>query len=257
MTISLPVLAFLFFAVAGLYAAVGFGGGSTYIALLALSGMDYRLIPLIALTCNIIVVSGGTLRFQLRKLIDWSRIWPLLLLSVPAAWLGGSLAIDRNLFLLLLGVSLAMASLLLFAESWLQNTRLTSAGDLARKAWFLPLTGAAIGLLSGMVGIGGGIFLAPILLLANWADSRRVAAIASVFILVNSVSGLTGQLSKSGWGQGGQDILSYWPLFVAVLLGGQIGSHLASKALPETWIKRMTAVLVLYVALRIFWQQAS
>lgn len=255
MSISLSGLAFLFFAAAGLYAAVGFGGGSTYIALLALSGMDYTLIPLIALTCNIIVVSGGTLRFQLRKLVDWPRIWPLLLLSVPAAWLGGLLAIDRELFLLLLGGSLAMAGLLLLMESWLRSTTLPSMRNMSQRTWFLPVTGAAIGFLSGMVGIGGGIFLAPILLLSNWADSRRVAATASLFILVNSISGLTGQLAKSDWGQGGLDIMSYWPLFVAVFLGGQIGSHLASKSLPEIWIKRLTAVLVLYVALRIFWQQ--
>ncbi|MEM8918819.1 MAG: sulfite exporter TauE/SafE family protein [Pseudomonadota bacterium] len=257
MTISLSGLAFLFFIAAALYAAVGFGGGSTYIALLALSGVDYRLIPVIALTCNIIVVTGGTLRFQLRNLINWTRVWPLLALSVPAAWIGGLIAIDRDLFLLLLGGSLILAGLLLLAETWLRTARSKAVYRLTQRFWFLPFIGAAIGFLSGIVGIGGGIFLAPILLLANWADSRRVAATASVFILVNSISGLTGQLAKSGWGQGGWDLLSYWPLFAAVLLGGQIGSHLASRALPEIWIKRLTAVLVLYVALRIFWQQAG
>lgn len=257
MTISLSGLAILFFAAAAVYAAVGFGGGSTYIALLALSGLDYRLIPLIALTCNIIVVTGGTLRFHLRKLIDWPRIWPLLLLSVPAAWLGGMISIDRYLFLLLLGGSLAVAGIMLLAEPWLKSGRLSAMKTWTQNMSFLPLIGAAIGFLSGMVGIGGGIFLAPILLLSGWANSRRVAATASIFILVNSASGLAGQLAKTGLERGGLEIVSYWPLFVAVLAGGQIGSHLASRILPELWIKRLTAVLVLYVALRIFWQQTA
>ena len=102
-----------------------------------------------------------------------------------------------------------------------------------------------------MVGIGGGIFLAPILLLTRWSDSRRIAATASVFILVNSIAGLGGQLAKSGLNSGGEAVLAYWPLFVGVLLGGQIGSILASRALPEIWIRRLTALLILYVALRI------
>ncbi|MBQ0773020.1 MAG: sulfite exporter TauE/SafE family protein, partial [Sphingomonadales bacterium] len=133
------------------------------------------------------------------------------------------------------------------------------AGDSVRNGqWtghrlFAPAIGTGIGFLSGMVGIGGGIFLAPILLLTRWSDSRRIAATASVFILVNSIAGLSGQLMKSGLSSGGEAILAYWPLFVGVLLGGQIGSILASKALPEIWIRRLTALLILYVAARILW----
>ncbi len=250
-------LALLFLLTAALYASVGFGGGSTYIALLALADVDYRMLPVIALLCNIIVVMGGTLRFQVRELIDWQRIWPILLLSVPAAWAGGRLAIDRDSFLILLGLSLAVAGVLLFAEPLFRNRHVESHSAGSRAIWFAPTVGGAIGFLSGMVGIGGGIFLAPLLFLINWADSRRIAATASVFILVNSASGLIGQLMKSQWEQGGAAILSYWPLFVAVLVGGQIGSFLASKALPERWIQRLTALLVLYVAIRILWQQFS
>ena len=111
--------------------------------------------------------------------------------------------------------------------------------------------GTGIGFVSGMVGIGGGIFLAPVLLLTNWADSRRIAATASLFILVNSAAGLAGQLMKSGLEQGAAALTFYWPLFLAVLVGGQIGSVMATKALPEVWIRRLTALLILYVALRI------
>jgi len=255
MALGTAGLALLFLLTAALYASVGFGGGSTYIALLALADVDYRMLPVIALLCNIIVVMGGALRFQVRELIDWQRIWPILLLSVPAAWAGGRLAIDRDSFLILLGFSLAVAGALLLAEPFFRNRHIESHSAQSRAIWFAPAVGGGIGFLSGMVGIGGGIFLAPLLFLINWADSRRIAATASVFILVNSASGLIGQLMKSQWEQGSAAILSYWPLFVAVLVGGQIGSFLASKALPERWIQRLTALLVLYVAIRILWQQ--
>ena len=254
MDFSILGLALLFALTAALYASVGFGGGSTYIALLALAALDYQALPVIALLCNIIVVTGGTLRFQWRGLIDWPKIWPILLLSVPAAWLGGRMVLEQQSFMLLLGLSLAAAGLLLIIEPFIKR-----AGDSVRNGqWtghrlFAPAIGTGIGFLSGMVGIGGGIFLAPILLLTRWSDSRRIAATASVFILVNSIAGLGGQLMKSGLSSGAEAVIAYWPLFLGVLLGGQIGSILASKALPEIWIRRLTALLILYVAVRILW----
>ncbi len=254
MEISILALALLFAATAALYASVGFGGGSTYIALLALAALDYRALPVIALLCNIIVVTGGTTRFQARGLIDWARIWPILLLSVPAAWLGGRIALAQDSFMLLLGLSLAVAGILLISEPFIKRAGAgAQKGQWTSHRLFAPAVGTGIGFLSGMVGIGGGIFLAPILLLTRWADSRRIAATASVFILVNSIAGLAGQLMKSGWSSGGEAVLAYWPLFLAVLLGGQIGSFMASKALPEIWIRRLTALLILYVAARILW----
>ena len=252
MELSILGLALLFAVTAALYASVGFGGGSTYIALLALAALDYRALPVIALLCNIIVVTGGTIRFQSRGLIDWPKIWPILLLSVPAAWLGGRMVLQQESFMLLLGLSLAAAGILLIIEPFIKRAGAPS-GQWTSHRLFAPATGTGIGFLSGMVGIGGGIFLAPILLLTRWADSRRIAATASVFILVNSIAGLAGQLMKSGWSSGGEAILAYWPVFLGVLLGGQIGSILASKALPEIWIRRLTALLILYVAVRILW----
>ncbi len=255
MAVGIFGLAILFALTAALYASVGFGGGSTYIALLALAALDYRALPVIALLCNIIVVTGGTLRFQSRGLIDWPKIWPILILSIPAAWLGGRMDLEKDSFMLLLGLSLAAAGILLIIEPFIKRA---GAEEPRNTSWtgnrlFAPAIGTGIGFLSGMVGIGGGIFLAPILLLTRWSDSRRIAATASVFILVNSIAGLGGQLMKSGLSSGGEAILEYWPLFVGVLLGGQVGSFLASKALPEIWIRRLTALLILYVALRILW----
>lgn len=254
MAFGIVGLAVLFTLTAALYASVGFGGGSTYIALLALADFDYRALPIIALLCNIIVVTGGTIRFQTRGLIDWHKIWPILLLSVPAAWLGGLMVIAQDSFMILLGLSLAAAGILLIIEPFIKR----AGSNPGSRQWtshrlFAPAIGAGIGFLSGMVGIGGGIFLAPILLLTRWSDSRRIAATASVFILVNSIAGLGGQLMKSGLSSGGEAVLAYWPLFLGVLLGGQIGSILASKTLPEIWIRRLTALLILYVAVRVLW----
>ena len=254
----MPLLAGLFFLTAALYASVGFGGGSTYIALLALSDMDYRLLPVIALLCNIIVVTGGCIRFQLAGLVDWPRIWPILLLSVPAAWLGGSIAMNQDSFLLLLGLSLAAASALLLAEPFFKHqSSHPASSDFVQHKAFPPIVGSIIGFLSGMVGIGGGIFLAPVLLLTHWADSRRIAATASIFILVNSVAGIAGQIGKTGTVQAAGAIIDYWPLFIGVFLGGQLGSLMASKTLPEIWIRRLTAMLIFYVAARILWQQLT
>ncbi len=254
MAFGIAGLAVLFALTAALYASVGFGGGSTYIALLALAGLDYRVLPIIALLCNIIVVTGGTLRFQLRGLIAWQRVWLILLLSVPAAWLGGFVPIAQGSFMILLGLSLAAAGILLMVEPFIQRGGAGPRnGRWTGHRLFAPATGTGIGFLSGMVGIGGGIFLAPVLLLTRWSDSRRIAATASVFILVNSLAGLGGQLMKSGLSIGGEAVLAYWPLFLGVLLGGQVGSILASKALPEIWIRRLTALLILYVAVRILW----
>ena len=248
-------LAALFFLTAALYASVGFGGGSTYIALLALAEVDYRLIPVIALVCNIIVVTGGSLRFHLQKLVPWARILPIILLSVPAAWIGGMVPIERASFLFLLGTSLVVAALLLLLEPFLKQKSVEQPVNGSTSHWFAPIAGTGIGFVSGLVGIGGGVFLAPLLLLTRWADSRTVAATASVFILVNSMSGLIGQLMKTAPSVSVQGLQDYWPLFLAVLIGGQLGSYFASKALPETWIRRLTALLILYVAIRILVQQ--
>ncbi|WP_298019230.1 sulfite exporter TauE/SafE family protein [uncultured Parasphingopyxis sp.] len=244
-------LAGLFALTALLYAMVGFGGGSTYNALLVLSGTDYRLLPAIALLSNIIVVSGGSWRFWRAGHVRFDRLWPWFLLSIPAAWLGGRIAISETVFIGLLGGALLIAGLQLAFER--------HAGAEATEGRALPLPlqagiGGGIGLLSGLVGIGGGIFLAPILYLLRWGPAREIAGTASVFILVNSLAGLTGQLMKlDDFGQV-EALQDYWLLFPAVLIGGQIGSRIGSTRLPPLLVKRMTAVLILYVAARLLWR---
>ena len=244
----------LFFIVAALYAAVGFGGGSTYNALLVLHGTDYRILPAIALSCNIIVVSGGIWRFSKERLLNVRALLPFLAASIPAAWIGGRLAVSETVFIGLLGSALLLSGLrLLF-----QRESLFEAADRPRTS--LPLaffSGGAIGLLSGVVGIGGGIFLAPVLYWLRWDTPRKIAAACSLFILVNSIAGLTGQVMKLS----GTSLLSlalpYWPLLPAVFVGGQIGSWMATKRLEPRYLRRLTSVLILYVALRLLFKWAS
>ncbi len=241
----------LFAITAVLYASVGFGGGSTYNALLALSGTDFRILPAIALACNIIVVSGGVWRFSQSGDLNLRRLAPFLIASVPAAWLGGQLPVSETVFIGLLGGALLLSGLRLLIQRRGEETQKPA------QTVPLPITlgaGGTIGFLSGLVGIGGGIFLAPLLYLMKWGHGRQIAAACSLFILANSLSGLTGQVMKL------QDMallelaLPYWPLLVAVFVGGQIGSWAASQHLKPVWIGKLTALLILYVAARLLYR---
>ncbi|HSM52872.1 MAG TPA: sulfite exporter TauE/SafE family protein, partial [Erythrobacter sp.] len=217
-----------FFVTALLYAAVGFGGGSTYAALLALSGMDYRLLPVLALACNIVVVVGSTIRFAKAQVTPWRGALLLTSLAAPAALLGGLTPIGREAFLMLLG-----ASLLLTGLTMLLPVSAESQSEPHRLARFAPLAAAPLGYLAGLVGIGGGIFLAPLLHLTRWNNARAIAATASFFILVNSSFGLAGQLLKNGPQLLGGALYGGLALLVAVAIGGQIGSFMALRYLPQ------------------------
>jgi uncharacterized membrane protein YfcA len=246
------LLALAFFATALLYSAAGFGGGSTYTALLVLGGTDYRAVPILSLLCNVAVVSLGTWRFARAGHVEWRRLWPLCVTSVPAAWIGGRLMIGETLFVGLLGTTLLAAGLvMLWQPAWQREGPPIAAGPAVQAG-----AGAALGLLAGVVGIGGGIFLAPLLYLLRWGPPKRIAAACAVFILVNSLAGLAGQASK-GLAAAGSVIGDYWMLFPAVALGGLLGSNLGSGRLDPTWVRVLTSLLVLYVAARLLMRLAG
>lgn len=242
----MPLLAAFFFLTALLYAAVGFGGGSTYNALLVLAGTDYRAVPVIALACNILVVAVGSWRFASAGHVDLRRIWPLFAASIPFAWLGGRLVVAETLFVGLLAASLFSAGLLML---W-QPAGQSEGPPRVTARWVEPVAGGALGFLAGIVGIGGGIFLAPLLYLLRWGTPRAIAGTCAVFILVNSVAGLAGQLAKSMSGTG-TILTDHWLLFPAVLAGGAIGSTLGSSRLDPKYVRILTALLILYVAVRL------
>jgi uncharacterized protein len=238
-------LAAAFLATAVLYASVGYGGGSTYSALLALAGVNYRLLPAIALACNIVVVTGSTIRFARAGITPWRGAAVLTGVAAPAAFLGGLTPIGEGAFLTLLGASLVVTALSMLVPVG------ESDGPSTRLARWMPFAAAPIGYLAGVVGIGGGIFLAPLLHLARWDNARAVAATASLFILVNSLFGLAGQMLKGGADRLASAITLGLPLLVAVAIGGQIGSLLAARLLPPQWIRWLTAALTLWVGARL------
>lgn len=242
-------LAAAFCLTALLYASVGFGGGSTYSALLALAQVDYRLLPAISLACNILVVTGGTVRFARAGIMPWRKAGVLVLLAAPAAFLGGLTPVEESTFFVALGIALTVAGLLLLAP---EGGEVGSSGLLAA-ARYVPFAAAPLGYLAGLVGIGGGIFLAPLLHLTRWDNCRAIAATASLFILVNSLSGLAGQVVKGGMETIADAADLGWPLMATVVVGGHIGTLLAIKVLPLLYLRRLTALLTIYAGLRLLW----
>jgi len=242
----MALLAILFLVVAILYSSVGLGGGSTYFALLLIWGIPYFIFPVIALSCNIIVVSGNCLNYIRAGNFNLRLLIPYLIGSVPSAYIGGSLPVEKRLFEILLFLSLSVAGFLLLLN-------IKSYDDKEEGYRIIPipvsiLIGGILGFISGIVGIGGGIFLSPILILIKAGKSRHIVTTASLFILINSISGIIGQLTKN-------DVLleaaNYWYLLVVVLIGGQVGNLLNLKIFPARILVLITAILVIFVAARI------
>ena len=238
-------LAIMFLVTATIYSSVGFGGGSTYLALLLIWGIPYSIFPVIALSCNIIVVSGNSLNYVKAGNLNLKLLLPYLIGSIPLAYIGGSLSIEKAIFEILLFLVLLFAgSLLLFNfksyDVINQSYRKIPIG-------ISVLIGGIIGFVSGVVGIGGGIFLSPILFLLKNAKPKHIVTTASLFILINSISGIIGQLTKN---EVLDQIKDYWYLLIAVLIGGQIGNFLNLKIFPTRVMALITAFLVLFVAAR-------
>ena len=245
----------VFAVIAFLYASVGFGGGSSYTAILIESGLDWRLVPLISLACNIIVVSGGVYHFARSGSLDRRFALPLVVASVPAAFVGGLLHLDRQNFFWILGLALMVSGLLLILDrQWAGQVKNNTHNEYGISSTTLASLGLILGGLAGVTGIGGGVYLAPVLHIFRLAPAKTVAATCSLFILLNSLAGLAGQATKLD-----DDALmlfdtKYLLLPLAVLIGGQLGSRFGAKHLPAAPIRRITGVVVLIVAARILWQ---
>ena len=239
------ILSILFFVTALIYASIGFGGGSTYLAILLIWGVPYTIFPIIALVCNIIVVSGNSINFIRSKNINFNLLFPYLIGSIPFSFIGGSIAIEKSLFEILLFCILLVAGIFLLIESKSFNKERIKINQIPK---LLSISiGSIIGFLSGIVGIGGGIFLSPILFLMKAGYPVHITSSASLFILINSIFGIAGQLTKD---QVLDKIISYWPLFLTVLVGGQIGSLLNIKFLSNKVLALLTSFLVIFVAIR-------
>ena len=239
------LLAIFFLVTAVLYSSVGFGGGSTYLALLLIWGVPYFIFPVIALSCNIIVVSGNCFNYIRAGNLNLKLLIPYLIGSIPLAFIGGSLLIEKRLFEILLFLVLTTAGVLLLLN-------FKSYDDKEENYIKIPIPvsisiGGVLGFISGVVGIGGGIFLSPILFLIRAGRPKHIVTTASLFILINSVSGIIGQLTKNAVIN---EIPNYWYLLVAVLIGGQLGNFLNLRIFPTRILALVTAILVIFVAVR-------
>ena len=241
----MTLLAILFLVTAILYASVGFGGGSTYLALLLIWGTPYFIFPIIALFCNVIVASGNCINYIRAGNLNNKILLPYLVGSIPLAFIGGVLPIEKEFFeILLFLILIAAGTMLLF--------NFKSYGSEIKDYKKIPipisiLIGGIIGFLSGVVGIGGGIFLSPILFLLRAAKAKEIVTAAALFILINSISGIIGQLTKNDVLK---EIQNYWYLLIVVLIGGQLGNFLNLKIFPVRILALVTASLVLFVAIR-------
>ena len=239
------ILSILFFVTALIYSSVGFGGGSTYLAILLIWGVPYTIFPVIALVCNIIVVSGNSINFIRSKNINFNLLFPYLIGSIPFAFIGGSIKIEKSLFEILLFCVLLVAGIFLLIESKSFNKEQIKINKIPR---LISISfGSIIGFMSGIVGIGGGIFLSPLLFLMKAGYPKHITSSASLFILINSIFGIAGQLTKD---QVLDQVITYWPLFLSVLIGGQIGSLLNIKFLSNKILALLTSFLVIFVAIR-------
>lgn len=245
------LLAFGFLLVALLYASVGFGGGSSYIALLSLSDIDYRLSAILALLCNILVVSGNCWRYWHAGQLKLRPYWGFLLGSIPLSWLGGRLAVSE-FFHLSFGYKFA-ARRPFHALATIDAQK--KIVDIMPPSFPIAFaSGGILGFVAGLVAIGGGIFLAPLLHIKRWGEAGSIAAFCSFFILINSVFGLIGQMQKNNFLTAFEAVQIGWPLFAAVIIGGGLGNHIGVLRFEQAMIRRVTALLVIFVALRLLWR---
>ena len=236
----------LLFVVAFLYASVGHGGASGYLALMALFGIAPEVMKPTALMLNLFVSLTAFLQFYRGKHFSWHIFWPFALASVPLSFAGGMIKVDGVVYKQLLGLLLLIpvARFLFFHKITVTDTRKPNI-------WLSLMIGAAIGFLSGLIGIGGGIMLSPVLLLLAWTDQKQTAAISALFILVNSLAGLGGQLTNGV--QFSADMIT----FVAVAFaGGLLGAWMGALRFRQTVLKQVLALVLLVAAVKLLFAQA-
>jgi uncharacterized protein len=219
------------------YASVGHGGASAYIAAMALAGIAPAEMRPIALSLNLLVSAMATYKFKRAGYFRWRLFWPFAVVSVPLAFVGGAITLPGHWYKILVGVVLIYAA-------W-QLWRSARAGEELREVREPPLglamaVGALLGFLSGLTGVGGGIFLSPLLLLTGWAGTKQTSAVAAPFILVNSIAGLAGGFTVQAASLPAQ----IWVLAVAVLIGGWLGAEDGSRRFTNPFIRRLLAVVL-------------
>jgi uncharacterized protein len=236
------VIAILFLAGAALYASVGHAGASAYLAVMGLYSFAPSVMKPTALALNILVATVATLKFYRAGLFSWGLFWPFAAVSIPAAFVGGAMTLPAHGYKVVVGI------VLLYAAVWMFRSSLKplKASHRPPPLWASIVAGLAIGFLSGLTGVGGGIFLSPLLLYMGWADTRATSGVAAPFILVNSIAGLLGHFSSVAqmppnipvWG-------------VAVVIGGWIGASYGSKRAPPPVLRQLLSVVLIVAGVKL------
>ena len=241
---ALPIL---IMGIAFLYSSVGFGGASGYLAAMSLFAIAPQIMASTALTLNVLVASIAFIAFYRAGHLNWRLLWPFLLTSIPAAFIGGYLQIDEQIYLVLLNVALTYVAIrMLFNEYFTRPI-----ADIESDSFSLPLAlgaGLGIGLLSGMIGVGGGIFLAPLIVVTGWGTAKQAAAIAAAFILLNSLSGIAGRWMADQYAMDGLGLI----VLPAGFIGGMAGSHLGARYLSGAAMRRLLGVILLVAVTRLW-----
>jgi uncharacterized protein len=236
------IIASLFFAAAALYASVGHAGASAYLAVMGLYNFAPSVMKPTALALNILVATVATFKFHQAGLFSWKLFWPFAIVSVPAAFLGGATMLPLQWYRVVVGI------VLLYAAVWMVRSSLKPLEVEAHPPplWASLVVGLAIGFLSGLTGVGGGIFLSPLLLYLGWAETRATSGVAAPFILVNSISGLLGHLSSVA------QLPPNIPIWgLAVVLGGWLGATYGSKRAPPPVLRRLLALVLIVASVKL------
>lgn len=241
----MPVIEFTFFIllfiVAFLYASVGHGGASGYLALMALFSFAPETMRSSALFLNILVSFIAFFQFYQAGHFQWNLFWPFAITSVPAAFIGGLWTIETDLYKKILAILLLFSALRFFMK------HKQSEAALRKQNLFASLIiGAAIGLFSGMIGIGGGIILSPIILILNWANMKQTAAVSALFIFINSIAGLGGL-----WMNGFSQTKTIYPLILIALVGGLLGSFFGAKKIKSHSLQYILALVLIIASMKL------
>jgi uncharacterized protein len=236
------IIAILFFAAAALYASVGHAGASAYLAVMGLYNFAPSVMKPTALALNILVALVATLKFHRAGLFSWRLFWPFAVVSVPAAFIGGATALPADWYQVVVGIVLLYAAVWMF----LSSLKPLKVAPHSAPLWAALVAGLAIGFLSGLTGVGGGIFLSPLILYLGWAETRATSGIAAPFILVNSIAGLLGHFSSVA------QLPPNIPIWgVAVVLGGWIGASYGSRRAPPPVLRRLLALVLIVASVKL------
>lgn len=239
--VTIVSLAALIFAAAMLYSSVGHAGASGYLAAMALFGITPAVMKPTALALNILVALIATTKFYRAGHFIWSLFWPFALASIPLAYVGGKTSLPNTYYKYLVGTVLLYS-----AYRLLRNPKIGEQdGQTAPALWLMLVSGAVLGLLSGLTGVGGGIFLSPLLLFMGWAQTRQASAISAAFILVNSISGFIGLMSHA---PALPSPIYAWA--IAAVIGGFIGAEYGSKRIASANLKRLLAVVLIIAGIK-------